>query len=75
MAKKLDESNNRRQDRLNKRNEKVRSLFDSISDKNPKWRIDAVIEEIEKVVFISPRTIEAILRGEGIYGTEPEKRK
>lgn len=61
-----------RQERLHLRNEKVRKLFDQISNKNPKWRVDAVIEEIVKAVFLSPRTIEGILRGEGIYGTPPE---
>lgn len=61
-----------RQERLHLRNEKVRKLFDQISNKNPKWRVDAVIEEIVKIMFLSPRTIEGILRGEGIYGTEPQ---
>jgi len=61
-----------RKERLHLRNEKVRKLFDQISSKNKKWRVDAVIEEIETQVFLAPRTIEGILRGEGIYGTEPE---
>ena len=59
-----------RQNRLNLRNEKVRTLFNSLSKKNPKWRVDAVIEEIQKTIFLSSRTIEAILRGEGIYDTK-----
>lgn len=62
-----------RKERLHLRNEKVRTQFDLISKKNPKWRVDAVIEEIVKMVFLSPRTIEGILRGEGIYGTEPQQ--
>lgn len=62
-----------RKERLHLRNEKVRTLFDQLSSKNNKWRVDAVIEEIEKLVFLSPRTIEGILRGEGIYGTQPDE--
>lgn len=57
-----------RKERLHLRNEKVRTLFDQLSTKNKKWRFDAIITEIEKVVFLSPRTIEGILRHEGIYG-------
>ena len=61
-----------RKQRLHLRNEKVRALFNQLSAKNPQWRVDAIIEEIVKIVYLSPRTIEGILRGEGIYGTEAE---
>lgn len=61
-----------RKERLHMRNEKVRDLFDQISKKNPKWRIDAIIDDIVKMVHLSPRTIEAILRGEGSYGETPQ---
>lgn len=61
-----------RKERLHLRNEKVRTQFNQLSIKHPQWRVDAIIEEIVKMVFLSPRTIEGILRGEGIYGTEPE---
>ena len=56
-----------REQRLNKRNEKIRSLFTKISEKNPKWRSDAVIEDVADEVFLSTRTVEAIIKGEGIY--------
>jgi hypothetical protein len=56
-----------REQRLNKRNEKIRSLFAKISEKNPKWRSDAVIEDVADEVFLSTRTVEAIIKGEGIY--------
>lgn len=59
-----------RKQRLHLRNEKVRSLFNQLSTKNPQWRVDAIIHEIVKAVFLSPRTIEGILRGEGIYATD-----
>ncbi|AUS06466.1 hypothetical protein [Pseudotamlana carrageenivorans] len=61
-----------RQERLHLRNEKVRALFNQYCKKHPQWRTDAIIEEIVKRVFLSPRTIEGILRGEGIYGLSPE---
>lgn len=61
-----------RKQRLHLRNEKVRNLFDQLSSKNPNWRVDAIIAEIVKVIYLSPRTIEAILRGEGIYEAQPK---
>ncbi len=57
-----------REQRLQLRNQKVRQLFDQISTKNNRWRVDAVIDKIEQEMFLAPRTIEAILRGEGKYG-------
>ena len=56
-----------RKERLRERNEIVRKLFYSTSEKNPKWRIDAVIEEVAKKVFLSCRTVNAIISHEGTY--------
>lgn len=56
-----------RQERLNQRNKKVRQLFTKLCTANPKWRIDAVIEEVADACFLAPRTIEAIISHEGIY--------
>ncbi len=56
-----------RRERLHKRNDKVRNLFESLSKKHPQWRIEALINEVAKTMFLAPRTIEAILRGEGTY--------
>lgn len=56
-----------RKERLTQRNEKVRQLFYKTQTKNPKWRIDAVIEEVAKTVFLSERTVNAIISHEGIY--------
>ena len=53
--------------RLQKRNEKIRELFGELTNKYPQWRIDAVIEEVAGRVYLSPRTVEAILSYEGIY--------
>jgi hypothetical protein len=57
-----------RQQRLHERNQKVRLLFNKLSSSNPKWRVDAVIEDVANKCFLSPRTVEAIISYEGIYG-------
>ncbi|WP_395075366.1 hypothetical protein [Flavobacterium sp.] len=56
-----------RHERLNERNKKVRLLFSKLCTANPKWRIDAIIEEVADNCFLAPRTIEAIISHEGIY--------
>nr|DAK82620.1 MAG TPA: transcriptional regulator, crp family, TRANSCRIPTIONAL REGULATOR, CRP FAMILY.3A [Caudoviricetes sp.] len=53
--------------RLQWRNEKIRELFGELTNKYPQWRVDAVIEEVASRVYLSPRTVEAILTYEGIY--------
>lgn len=60
-------SQKQRKQRLQRRNEKIRELFGELTNKYPQWRIDAVIEEVAGRVFLSPRTVEAILSFEGIY--------
>ena len=56
-----------RHERLIARNKKVRQLFASLCKKNPKWRIDAVIDDVASTCFLAPRTVEAIIGFEGIY--------
>jgi hypothetical protein len=56
-----------REERLQARNEKIRNLFSTKSEKNPQWRSEAIIKEVANEVFLSKRTIEAIIKGEGIY--------
>lgn len=56
-----------REERLQARNEKIRNLFSIKTKKNPQWRSDAIIEDVANEVFLSKRTIEAIIKGEGIY--------
>lgn len=53
--------------RLQHRNEKIRELFGELTNKYPQWRVDAVIDEVASRVYLSPRTVEAILSYEGIY--------
>ena len=62
-------SQKQRKQRLQRRNEKIRELFGELTNKYPQWRIriDAVIEEVAGRVFLSPRTVEAIISYEGVY--------
>ena len=60
-------SQKQRKQRLQRRNQKIRELFNEITNKYPQWRIDTVIEEVAGRVYLSPRTVEAILSFEGIY--------
>lgn len=62
-----------RQERFVRRNAQVRKLFYAIKDKNPKWRVDAVIEETAQRVFLASRTVEAIISYEGIYAEKAPK--
>ena len=50
------------------RNANVKKRYREIADKNPKWRNDAVIEEVANQFFLATRTITAILNDEGTYG-------
>ena len=50
-----------------KRDEKVRKLFDTVSKKNPKWRVECVFEEVADMMYISSKTVEDIVKGYGIY--------
>lgn len=56
-----------RKERLTERNNFVRKQFYDLLAKNPKWRIDAVIDEVAAKVFLSSRTVDAIINHEGIY--------
>lgn len=56
-----------RKERLTQRNNRVRELFHKVQEKNPKWRIDAVVEEVANTFFLSPRTVDAIISHEGTY--------
>ncbi len=55
----------KRNEILVKRNIAVRLRFQQITQKNPKWRTNAVLDELAKEFYLSNRTIEAIIRGEG----------
>ena len=66
-------SQKQRKQRLQRRNQKIRELFNEITNKYPQWRIDTVIEEVAGRVYLSPRTVEAILSFEGIYAESWKK--
>lgn len=50
-----------------RRNQAVRVYFDKLAKKNPQWRLDALEDDAAEQFFLKPRTIRAILKGEGIY--------
>lgn len=60
-----------KEQRFKERNNYVRRLFHETQNKYPKWRIECVIEEVAKKVFLSERTVEAIVSYEGIYSDKP----
>lgn len=62
-----------RKERLTERNNLVRKKFYDLLEKNPKWRIEAVIDEVASKVFLSSRTVDAIIKYEGIYNDAPAK--
>ena len=57
-----------KQERFNNRNTQVRKMFYETRERNKKWRVDAVIDEVAKKMFLANRTVEAIIKYEGIYG-------
>lgn len=60
-----------KQERFNNRNTQVRKMFYETLEKNKRWRVDAVIDEVAKKMFLANRTVEAIIKYEGIYGNTP----
>lgn len=54
-------------ERLQKRNTDIRNLFKELSEKHKKYKQETIINEIATKMFLSPRTIEAIIFFEGIY--------
>lgn len=57
----------RNTEKRKERDAKVRQLFDKVSSKNPKWRLEAIFEEVARQVFLQPKTVEDIVKGYGIY--------
>ena len=49
------------------RNEEIRRYVSSLFKKYPHWRVDYVIEKAASRFYLSPRTVEAIMKGEGNY--------
>lgn len=57
----------RNTDLIQLRNANVKKRYNEITAKNPKWRNDAVIDELVTMFFLAPRTINAILNNEAVY--------
>lgn len=49
------------------RNKNIKSRYHHLTEKHPKWRNDAIIEELSKEFYLEPRTISAILNDEAAY--------
>jgi len=58
----------RQKNLINLRNVNIKKRYQAISTKNPKWRDDAVKEQLSEEFYLAERTITAILNGEGNYG-------
>ena len=56
-----------KENRKKKRNENVRKKFNTTVEKNPHWKTDVILQQIAIEFYLSKRTIEAIIKGEGIY--------
>ncbi|TRX39074.1 hypothetical protein [Flavobacterium restrictum] len=56
-----------RKELLSKRNQEVRKFFYEMQKKHPKYKIDAIIQDVANKFFLSSRTIEAIISHEGNY--------
>jgi hypothetical protein len=52
---------------LKTRNQDVKRFFDELCKRHPEWRLDALEDKTAARFYISPRTVRAILKGEGIY--------
>ena len=52
---------------FDKRNKLVRTCVAKLFKKNHQWKADEIFKEAGRKYFISPRTVEAIVKGEGIY--------
>lgn len=57
----------RKKDKLKARNEKIRDFVNEMTIKYPHWNYDFILQRASDKFFLSSRTIEAIVKGEGIY--------
>lgn len=63
-----------KEQRFELRNAHVRDLFYKTMAKYPKWRVECVIQEVASKVFLSERTVNAIVSYEGIYSDKKTKK-
>lgn len=53
-----------RQERLAKRNEKIKQRFDTLTKQYPHWRMDAIIGKLSEEFYISKSRIYMIFKKE-----------
>lgn len=46
---------------IEKRNKKIHIRFDELSKQYPKWKTDAILEELTHEFYITKRTLSAVL--------------
>lgn len=56
-----------KEERLKRRNKAIRKSIEETTNRQPKWTIEAVIDEVANRYFLSTRTVNAIISHEGIY--------
>jgi hypothetical protein len=57
-----------RKERVNQRNQQVKTYFRDLEEKHPQWKYSALLDETAKrFPPLSPATIAAIIREQGIY--------
>ena len=52
---------------LTERNKQIRSYANTLAERYPHWKYDYILEKTSKKFFLTPRTIEAIIKEEGNY--------
>jgi Uri superfamily endonuclease len=57
----------RNKEQLKARNEKIRKHVATLFKKYPHWNYDYIMQKTAETFFLSKRTIEAIIKGEGTY--------
>ncbi len=57
----------RSNNQFNKRNTQVRNYVKELFKKYPEWKYDSIMQKTADKYFLSPRTVQAIVKGEGIY--------
>lgn len=55
----------RNQSLLQQRNQYIKERYRNLKKKNPKWRYEALVEEVSKEVFLSPIMVVKILKQDG----------
>jgi len=56
-------------ERLCRRNEAVRSYAEKLENQYPHWKMEYILSKCAERFYLSKRTIEAIIKAEGIYSS------